>query len=327
MKISVIIPVYNSQKYIEKCINSVIKQTYTDWEIIALNDGSSDDSYNVLLDIEKKDKRIKVIQKRNEGPGLTRNMGVERATGEYIVFLDSDDYIEEDYFELLVNEIETTKADVVFIDVIQEKENGEIIRKEKMSAYSGLSRKDLIGVQMTGKMPWGGVRKAVSLRLIKDNHIMYSSDSVGEEAIYSFDLLRFSSKVSFIPKGLYHYVNHDGSQSKIKGKVLNGFIENPWTVIVEKMRIHLERNNVRREYSEALNSFALTALVGWLFCNKNHSIAKLIKEFKKRINLFTCIYNGRIEKKYLRKQICYIYPLIKIKAIILLIIMFRLYHV
>ena len=136
------------------------------------------------------------------------------ATGDYIVYVDADDYIEPDYFELLNNKIEEEHADVIFIDVIQESADGTVYKYEKMSDFANKNRKDLLGCQMTGFMPWGGCRKVASKSLILNNNIKYSQDPTGEEAIYSFELLRNAKKISFIEKNLYHYINHLGSQSK-----------------------------------------------------------------------------------------------------------------
>lgn len=194
MKISVIIPVYNAGKYLEKCLNSVVAQTYSLWEIIAINDGSRDNSWEILCQYAEKDKRIKIDTKENEGPGQTRNRALDKASGDIIVFLDADDYIEPNYFELLVKIIIEENADVVFIDVIQESPDGKVIKHEKMSNFSKRSKKTILGCQMTGYMPWGGWRKAVLRSLIDEQHLRYTDRPAGEEAIYSFELLRHSRK-------------------------------------------------------------------------------------------------------------------------------------
>ena len=94
MKISVVVPVYNSEKYLEECLNSLIKQTYKDLEIICVDDGSKDHSHDLLKQFSTEDSRIRVFSKQNEGKGAAsaRNMGLEYATGKYVIFLDSDDY-------------------------------------------------------------------------------------------------------------------------------------------------------------------------------------------------------------------------------------------
>lgn len=111
-KVSVIIPVYNVEKYLEECIESVLKQTYKNLEIILVDDGSKDNSGNICDEYAKKDERIKVIHKTNGGLSDARNAGIDIAKGEYITFLDSDDFIEEDMYEFLVKNIEKANADI-----------------------------------------------------------------------------------------------------------------------------------------------------------------------------------------------------------------------
>lgn len=152
MTISAIVPVYNTEKYVAHCIDSIIAQTFSDWELILVDDGSKDGSLEVLKAYEKKDSRIKVIHQENTGPGLARNRGIKEATGTYIVFVDSDDIINTNYFEQLSKET----ADVVFIDINQVDENFNVIHEEHMSDYQSLSKDDFIRSQMTGKILWGG---------------------------------------------------------------------------------------------------------------------------------------------------------------------------
>ena len=153
MTISVIVPVYNTEFLVGRCIDSITAQTYPDWELILVDDGSTDGSLGVLREYESRDSRIKVIHQENAGPGLARNKGIQNASGDYIVFVDSDDVVKPDYFEKLSHET----ADVVFIDINQVDEDFHVQREEHMSDYRDLSKDDLLRSQMTGKFPWGGV--------------------------------------------------------------------------------------------------------------------------------------------------------------------------
>lgn len=313
MKISVIIPVYNAEIYIRKCLESVISQTYEKWEIIAIDDGSNDNSYKILKEYAERDSRIKIETKKNEGPGPTRNKALDKATGDFIVFLDADDYIESDYFRLLTEKAKQEKADVVFIDVIQEDSNGKVIRYEKMSNFKNCCRKKLIGCQMTGHMPWGGCRKAASRYLIESQHLRYTSDTVGEEAIFSFELLRNAKTISFIERNLYHYVNHPGSQSKNP--------EGTWTVTLKKMRDHLEKKQIRQEYSVCLNAFAFTVLILWLLKDsKLESISKCRKHFKEKIREFEIEYGWDIDPAYLKKEVKFLLPIVRLKILFPIVI-------
>ena len=112
IKISVIIPVYNVEQYLRECLESVINQTLSELEIICINDGSTDSSLDILREYEQKDNRIIVINKDNEGQAAARNIGISMAKGEYIGFLDSDDYIDSNFYEKLYNAAKKYKADI-----------------------------------------------------------------------------------------------------------------------------------------------------------------------------------------------------------------------
>lgn len=110
--ISVIIPIYNVEEYLEKCVNSVLNQTYSDLEIILVDDGSTDNSGKICDELKNKDNRIIVIHQENQGLSAARNAGIAKALGEYIAFVDSDDYIMEDMYETLYKNLEKTDADI-----------------------------------------------------------------------------------------------------------------------------------------------------------------------------------------------------------------------
>lgn len=127
--ISVIIPVYNVEEYLRECVDSVLKQTYKNLEIILVDDGSTDSSGKICDEYAEKDSRITVIHKKNEGPSKTRNTGLENANGKYIYFLDSDDYITEDAIETLVLTAESNQADLVFFDAFSFSDDGSDVKQ------------------------------------------------------------------------------------------------------------------------------------------------------------------------------------------------------
>lgn len=150
--ISVIVPAYNSEMFIGKCIDSVLEQTYSNWELIAVDDGSRDNTFGILKKYAEVDSRIRVIHQENQGPGIARNTGIAEAKGNYVVFIDSDDYIEKDYFLLLSNHNE----DVVFINVRNVDKDGYVLKEEYMSKNMQLTKDVILRRQMTGKIDWGG---------------------------------------------------------------------------------------------------------------------------------------------------------------------------
>lgn len=286
VKFSIIIPVYNAERYLAKSIGSVLSQTYSNWEMICIDDGSTDSSAKVVSEYASKDQRILLLQQRNSGPGIARNMGIERATGDYVVFLDSDDYLSENYLELLSYHTE----DVVFIDVQRVDDSGQVLGKEPMGIYKEKNKEDILRWQMTGKILWGGVRKAVRLDVLKFNNITYSNHQIGEEAIYSFKVLFFAKTVGFIDQVVYNYVQHNDSQSHVKS-------EDPWGDVAENMRDCIKKMGVYERYADSLNAFLITASAAT--ANRLSAYRGFLK-YKELIKV-------RMEK--LHKQLDYQYPI------------------
>lgn len=151
-KISVIIPIYNAETYVSRCIESVLDQTYCNWQMILVDDGSKDKSLEICQKYADVDNRISVIHQENAGPGIARNTGIAKASGNYVVFIDSDDYIEKDYFLLLSEHDE----DVIFINVRDVDEYGRVLKEDFMAKNKNLSIETILRRQMTGKIDWGG---------------------------------------------------------------------------------------------------------------------------------------------------------------------------
>lgn len=253
MKISVVVPVYNAEKYLVKCIDSVLKQTYNDWELILIDDGSTDGSADIIDNAAASDKRIIAVHQENMGPGETRNHGIDIATGDFLAFLDSDDYLDQDFFSLLQKKAKN--SDLVFIDVLQVTPTGRVLTKEQMSIYENWDKDRILRSQMTGKIPWGGVRKAVSVDLLRKNAIRYTSHAVGEEALYSFRVLYAATSISFISeKPVYYYVNHEGSQSKAQ-------LDDPWGPVAQCLATFLREHDLYIGYADTVNAFQFVAAV------------------------------------------------------------------
>lgn len=247
-KISVVIPVYNSELFLDRCIKSILQQNYENWEIIAVDDGSKDCSLDILRNYGANDSRITVVHQENSGAGLARNEGILRATGDYIVFVDSDDYLEEGYFKLL----NYHEEDVVFIDVNRRNAYGKIVAVEKLSKYKTCSKDEIVRSQLTGKMLWGGVRKAVKRRIIHDNSIRYSKHRVGEEAIYSFEVIINAETFGFIDTPVYNYEVHENSLSQVHD-------DDPWggaSIEIKNKVLELGMSSI---YGDTVNALILTA--------------------------------------------------------------------
>lgn len=254
MKISVIIPIYNADKYLQRCVDSVLAQTYNDFELILINDGSKDKSGVMCDNFASLDKRVRVVHQQNAGAGAARNAGLDLAIGEYIVFVDSDDVIAPCYLEYLSNHSE----DVVFIDVDDIDENGNVLGGQFMSSYASWSKDALLRSQMTGKLSWGGVRKCVKRQLLQDNDIKYSNHKIGEEAIYSFLVLLYAKSIGFIKGTVYHYMQHSDSLS-------NTIVEDPWGKVAEALKQVVQDRGYYPQYGNTVNSFIEIAAIVSLY--------------------------------------------------------------
>ena len=128
--ISIIVPVYNVESYLKRCIESILNQTFRDFELILVNDGSTDNSEIICKEYALKDERIKYFYQRNKGVSEARNKGIDNSSGEYIQFIDSDDYVDENFLEIVVNRFKRDNSDIVFIGFYNEYNNGEIYKSK-----------------------------------------------------------------------------------------------------------------------------------------------------------------------------------------------------
>lgn len=304
MKLSFVIPAYNAAKTVCRCLDSVIAQSDSEWEVVIVDDGSKDNTYEFIQEYAERDSRIIALTQENQGPGITRNNAIKHTTGDYIAFLDSDDYIEPEYVALVKEKLKKDKLDVVVLDNYYEKPNGNHIRVENLSRFAGLDRDALIAVQMTGKMPWGGWRKVIRADIIKNNGIEYSRDAVGEEAIFSFQVFYHASKIGFLGIPVLHYVDYPASQSK-KGN------DDPWGCVVDRLQKHLLDNGLLEHYRRQVNSFAYTALTVSVYrISNNHSFRKATSLVLKKIKEVKQKYTYDCDKSCLEGRVKLLMPCI-----------------
>ena len=208
-KISIIIPVYNTEKYLPKCIDSVINQTFSNIEIICINDGSTDKSLEILNDYEQKDNRIIVLSQENSKQGTARNRGLEIAKGEYIVFLDSDDWLDLNYLEEMLNSIEQSDSCVAISVSTRDytnkvKKHVEIKHTEIISDINELLPKINYDLRVTGKM----YKKSVLCDIRFLEYAFY------EDAPYAIRALNQADKYILVPNTTYHYFSNPTSTIK-----------------------------------------------------------------------------------------------------------------
>lgn len=244
-KVSVIVPIYNVEKYLEKCINSLLSQTLEDIQIILVNDGSKDNSGNIAKECEKNNKnRIIYVEKENGGLSDARNYGLKYATGDFIAFLDSDDYIEKNAYEEMYNKAIEENADYVECDFIWEFPNK--IRVDKQYPYK--NKKEMLSFVRV--VAWN---KLIKRQLITDNNLEFPKGLRYEDVEFTYKLIPFVNKFAYVNKPFIHYVQREGSIANVQNErtaeiftVLDNVIEfYKKNNIYEKYRDELEYNYAR----------------------------------------------------------------------------------
>lgn len=217
--ISIIIPVYNSQDYIEQCLKSILNQTFTDFEVLLINDGSKDKSGSICDSYIIKDNRIKVYHKKNGGVSSARNLGLENATGEWITFVDSDDYIHLDFLKNFCESI-NKKNDFIFQKVVRFDDNksNEIISylDTEMDQINFLNNYSLYP---NYSAPWS---KLLNRKIISDNNIKFDPKiAFGEDALFNITYLKYCNSIKTINKVGYYYRDTPNGLSKINFNLEN----------------------------------------------------------------------------------------------------------
>ncbi len=276
-KVSVIVPIYNVEKYLEKCINSLLSQTLEDIQIILVNDGSKDNSGNIAKEYEKNNKnRIIYVEKENGGLSDARNYGLKYATSDFIAFLDSDDYIEKNAYEEMYNKAIEENADYVECDFIWEFPNK--IRVDKQYPYK--NKKEMLSFVRV--VAWN---KLIKRQLITDNNLEFPKGLRYEDVEFTYKLIPFINKFAYVDKPFIHYVQRKGSIANVQ----NERTAEIFTVLDNVIEFY-KKNNIYEKYRDELEyNYARYLLCSSLkrMCKiKDKTIReKLLTESWERLNL------------------------------------------
>lgn len=231
--ISVIMPVFNAEAFLSRSVESVLGQSYKNIELILVDDGSADGSGKICAEYALGDKRIKIISQKNSGPAAARNSGIRNATGDFVFFLDADDYIDKKTFEILITGYKEGRPDLVMGNFCKLENNGEIINQDAIFTPDGepfagdrkiLAKEDVAGyVRHFLKHPsnhlisycWGRLYK---LSVIKNNNISANEEMrLFEDLVFNLEYLRHAGEIVFVNKPLYAYVMHNNYVSASMG--------------------------------------------------------------------------------------------------------------
>ncbi len=208
-KISIIIPVYNAEIYIEQCIYSVLNQTMQELEIIAVNDGSTDNSGAILNRLAATDQRLKVFHNSNIGVSATRNFGLQQATGTYISFCDADDWMEPTMLQELYNALITNNCNWAICNVNLIKEDQPVkIRLQIKDQVIDITdkRADFLHALMRFNYDYANWNKLFEASIIRQNQICFKEDmTIWEDLLFNLQYLHFANRVAILAKPFYHY--------------------------------------------------------------------------------------------------------------------------
>ena len=214
-KVSIIMPVYNAERYLREAIDSVLRQIYTDFELLLINDRSTDHSQEICEEYAQKDSRIVLLENDSDihGPGPTRNIGLDHATGEYMYFMDADDWIEDCLLLRAVERMQGTGADIVQFGVTYEQNNGNCSLQYWWKGKSSLTKNE---IKNEFHYFWRENRNSLWLYLFRREPIKtirFEYIIIGEDISYIMDALCKAEIIVYIPEIFYHYRYVEGSTS------------------------------------------------------------------------------------------------------------------
>ena len=274
--ISIIIPIYNTGKYLEKCLDSIVKQSFNDFEVICVDDGSTDNSYDILTEYKNKYNNFKIIHQYNQGVAVARNTGLKYVDGDYIIFIDSDDFIKNDYLEKLYNECIKTNADVVICNFYRYYDKLStsipVLYKKRRGIYSSDDiLKSLIPDNLIHSYLWNKLWKKNLFDNMVFPNIKYEDIAIMCQLFYK------ANKISIIDDSLYYY------RIRKTSIVRNYSIttQNDYMKAYFYTRIFLKENNIYNKFKSSFKLLSLKVFLVMFFINifliKEYNSFKILK--------------------------------------------------
>ena len=310
-KVSIIIPAYNIEDYIARCILSCINQTFKDIEIIVINDGSTDKTLDKINKLKSKDNRIVVIDKKNEGSMEARKSGWCIAKGEYILFVDGDDYIHKDAVKILYSKAKKQNYDVVCYKFLIEDKDGTI-KKGFDKEIDKNDKNRLLDLLFQGKINHNMWSKFLKKDFITNNQIEFPSNfSFGEDLAFVYTFSMYNPRFTIIDDYLYYYCRRE--------KSLDSNINEKTTEITQALSFvkkQLVKNNLYEKYLEEFEYMAYMQAYymrkKYIFNNKNKISRSLFKNWRKlNINInsknnkfYKKLYKNDCKKDLIIEEIC-----------------------
>lgn len=300
--ISVIVPVYNVEMYLKKCINSILNQTLKKLEIILVDDGSTDNSGIICDEYKFIDKRIKVIHKENGGLSSARNIGIDNATGDYLAFIDSDDWIEPNMIEVLFDMLEKNDSDISICEFIKcYDENVQPIQEEiKIEIFNNIDALKKLYDENKGIYMTIACNKLYKRNLLEK--VRFPLGKIHEDEFFIYKVLYEANKISYINRKMYYYRQRENSimNSRLTKKRLDAF-----QAFDERIEFIKNKINDKELYSMSISSYYKFIIAFYILYKKdNYNDYITIKQIKVKANEIYKIY-FKISKESLKLKIIY----------------------
>ena len=274
--VSIIVPVYNVEQYLPQCLDSIVNQTYKNIEVICVNDGSPDNSIKILEEYASRDSRIKVISQKNQGVSSARNIAHQYVNGDYIIYVDGDDWLDVSTFEIAVEKAIEVSADVVMWSYISESKNRSdkkiifddefIFDETKVKQmlhrrFIGIAGSELAHPEQADSLcpVWGKMYK--SNIILKSNVKFVDLDKIGtyEDGLFNLEVFKYVHKAVYLPVNLYHYrrTNSESQTAKYRPRLFE-----QWQKLFDEMQLYIGDNGLSEEYEDALSNRIALSILG-----------------------------------------------------------------
>lgn len=291
VKVSIVVPIYNVEKYLEKCLQSLVTQTFEDIEIICVNDGSTDNSKNIIKQFLKNyPSKIVHIDKKNGGLGDARNAGIERARGEYIAFIDSDDWVEPNMIQSMYQNAKDNNSDIVCCGLRRIDENGKLLSQEQINLKDEYSPKEALIT--LAPAAWNKLYKT---KLFLENDVRYSVGVWYEDLPTTAKLFMQCNKITTVNEIFVNYLQRKGSISYSYDERSRDIF-----IVLADIKKFNESKCMNKYYDEIEYLYIIHIIFAHLFRSSVLSIKRLNKEVKYSINILENNFPNWKKNKYIK---------------------------
>lgn len=277
--VSLIIPVFNVEEYLEECLESIINQSFSDYEVILVDDGSTDKSKSIINTYEKRFNNIKILSQNNKGVSEARNLALKHAAGEYVLYVDSDDFLKSNMLDVMVNKAEKSKADIIICNYTfyygDDNENNRVFNYNTLEdkLYSSNAVIDMmLNFKIQGQL-WN---KLFKISLLLENNFEFESGRYIQDIFPVFKVINKSKKIGFVNEALYYYRQRETSTVYKRNSKLVEDYYHAMNSIIE----YIIENNLQVN-SNSFKMFRASVLSYFIHHYTNADFNNIYKEFKK----------------------------------------------